>query len=131
MSKNTISSQITFLYFRDFPRACRFFEEVLQLETAYDPGWARVFRTGTDAFIGAVDVSQGSITVQERGGMLISLTVDDVEGWYERLLPWKLESMSEIKEIADVGLQSFFFKGPEGYDFEIQEFTLPELKELF
>ena len=107
------TSQITFLYFDHLPQAKDFFEEVLQLEKVYDPEWAVVYRTTGKAFIGAVDASRGSIPVHHKGGVLISITVDNIES------------------IESVGLKSFFFKGPEGYEFEIQQFVIGELIELF
>ncbi len=39
--------------------------------------------------------------------------------------------VSGIKIFDDIGIKSFFFKGPEGYEFEIQEFTNPEIERLF
>lgn len=125
------TSQITFLYFNDLPKAKTFFESVLQLEKVYDPEWAVVYRTTGQAFLGAVDASKGSIEVAHRGGVLISITVDNIEDWYDRLKPLQLTGMTGIEAIESVGLKSFFFKGPEGYDFEIQEFVLADLKALF
>lgn len=131
MNKLPVSSQITFLYFERFEESLNFFKDVLKLEIAYNPGWACVFRTGKKSFIGAVDVSKGSIDVDVRGGVLISLTVQGIEEVYERLKEFKLDSMSQIKAIESIGLKSFFFKGPEGYDFEIQEFVEDELRDIF
>ena len=63
--------------------------------------------------------------------MLVSFTVHSVDEWYERLQVHNLSSLTEIKHFADIGLRSFFFKVPDGYDFEVQEFTHPEMKSLF
>lgn len=126
-----ITSQITFLYFKDYDNACHFMEDVLELETAYDPGWARVFRTSGDSYIGAVKASDGSIDSQAVGGTLISLTVGNVDELYNEFKEKNVTDLSEIKFFEDIGLKSFFFKGPEGYDFEIQEFLTPSLRELF
>ncbi len=126
-----ISSQITFLYFNDYQAGCEFLESVLELEPVYDPGWAKVFRSVGNSYIGAVKASEGSIDGQKKGGVLVSLTVDDVTHYYDRFKSQKVTDLSEIKYFEDIGLRSFFFKGPEGYDFEIQEFLNPELKDLF
>ena len=125
------TSQITFLYFDNLPEAKTFFEEVLELEKVYDPEWAVVYRTTGQAFLGAVDATRGSIPVLHKGGVLISITVDNIEKWYARLDPMNLTGMTAIEAIESVGLKSFFFKGPEGYDFEIQQFVVEALKELF
>ena len=132
MGNPTITSQITFLYFYKYEEACKFINEVLGFQVVYNPDWACVWRTVGKSFIGAVDVKKGSIKdITENKSMLVSLTVEDVEKWYEKLKPFELEEMTEIKAIPDIGLKSFFFKGPEGYNFEIQEFTSSKLRDIF
>ncbi len=131
MSILNLSSQITFLYFKEIDNAKKFFDEILQLEMVCDQGWAYVWKTGKESFVGAVDSSKGSIKTENRGGVLISLTVTNIEEVYESFKKLNLDSCTEIKEMKDIGLKSFFFKGPEGYDFEIQQFTVDEFKEIF
>ena len=63
MAKLELTSNITFLYFKDLEKAKHFFSETLGLEAAYDPGWACVYRLKDKAFLGAVDNAQGSIQV--------------------------------------------------------------------
>lgn len=130
MAVMDLSSQVTFLYFTDMKAATRFFDEVLQLEKVYDPGWSCVWRTGAGAFVGAVDVEEGSIQVKQRGGVLVSLTVHNIEAVREHILARGLEP-SAIKQVKELDLKSFFFTGPEGYQFEIQQFTSGDLSRLF
>lgn len=130
MSVMELSSQVTFLYFTDMKEAARFFDGVLQLEKVYDPGWACVWRTGPGAFVGAVDVDEGSIQVERRGGVLVSLTVRNIEAVREHILSAGLEP-SPIKQVKELDLKSFFFTGPEGYEFEVQQFTSGDLSRLF
>ncbi len=131
MGMMDLSSQITFLYFDKLNEARPFFEDILELEKVYDPEWACVWRIGNDSFIGGVDVKQGSIEVKHRDGVLISLTVKNIEEVYERLKTYNLKDMTEIKFFEDIKLNSFLFTGPEGYKFEIQQFTSDELSKLF
>jgi len=126
------SSQITFLYFRNYEPASRFLEEVFQVETVFDPGWAKVYRVCGSAFLGAVDAARGSVKdLPDRKGVLVSFTVEDAAGWRARLEPLGLEGFTEMNHFEDLGLKSFFFDGPEGYRFEIQEFLEPTLRQLF
>lgn len=125
------TSQVTFLYYSDLEAAKDFFGRVLGLRLVNDQGWACIWQASEKAFVGAVDTTRGSIDVKQRGGVLVSFTVDNVDEWYERILKHAPLSLTEIKYFADIGLRSFFFKGPEGYDFEIQEFTKPDMKMLF
>lgn len=131
MDKLQLTSTITFLYFRDLGNAKRFFAEVLALESVFDPGWACVYRLSGKAFIGAVDESSGSIEVRAHGGVLVSLTVSDIEEAHARMRAAGAEELSDIRTVKDIALKSFFLTGPEGYRFEVQQFTAGELSELF
>lgn len=124
------TSQISFMYFEYYETAKEFFENTLELKMVYDPGWACVYEITDGAFIGAVNSKKGSVKYSCKGGMLISITVTNIEEVYNNL-SGKLDGLTDIKEIESVGLRSFFFKGPEGYDFEIQEFMREDLKKLF
>ena len=132
MANLQLTSNITFLYFNDLEAAKQFFEEVLGLEKAYDPGWAAVYRLRDKAFLGAVDNHSGSIQVTSTDSVLISLTVDNIEEVHESLKGSRgVEGLSEIKQVKDLALKSFFFTGPEGYHFEVEQFTSGALSELF
>ena len=118
------TSQVTFLYFDDLEVGKHFLENVLGLEIVYAPDWAAVYKVAHGAYLGAVDAKRGSVPSTVRGGFLVSLTVDDVQPYYDRFLHIKeVTSLSDIKVFEDIGIKSFFFKGPNGYDFEIQQFT--------
>ncbi len=132
MANLQLTSNITFLYFNDLEAAKPFFEKVLGLEKAYDPGWAAVYRLRDKAFLGAVDNHSGSIQVTSTDSVLISLTVDNIEEVHESLKDSRgVEGLSEIKQVKDLALKSFFFTGPEGYHFEVEQFTSGALSELF
>lgn len=132
MAKLQLTSNITFLYFNDLEAAKPFFEEVLGLEKAYDPGWAVVYRLRDKAFLGAVDNKSGSIQVTSTDSVLISLTVSNIEEVHEALNGCEgVDGLSDIKQVKDLDLKSFFFTGPEGYHFEVEQFTSGELSELF
>ena len=132
MAKLELTSNITFLYYSNMEEARRFFEETLGLPVAYDPGWAVVYRLRDKAYVGAVDVSEGSISVAARGGVLISLTVSNIEEVHAQLAgAFGVEGMSEIKQVKEMALKSFFFTGPEGYKFEVEQFSDGELNKIF
>ena len=132
MANLQLTSNITFLYFNDLEAAKPFFDYFLGLEKAYDPGWAAVYRLRDKAFLGAVDNHSGSIQVTSTDSVLISLTVDNIEEVHESLKGSRgVEGLSEIKQVKDLALKSFFFTGPEGYHFEVEQFTSGALSELF
>lgn len=121
---NTYTSQITFLYFDFLDEGKQFLQDTLGLKAVYEPDWAAVYEVTKGAYLGAVDAKRGSISSDIRGGTLVSLTVHDVTPYYEKILKSKaVTNLSGIKVFDDIGIKSFFFKGPMGYDFEIQQFT--------
>lgn len=129
-----LTSQTTFLYVDDMAAARSFFDEVLCLEVVYDPLWACVWRTGGNSFLGVVDNNsqRGIVKDSYKGGVLVSLTVRDIEETYAYLSQHpRISYASPMRFIEDIGLKSFIFEGPEGYLFEVQEFTNVELQNLF
>lgn len=132
MENLNLTSTISFLYYQDMEAAKHFFSQTLGLEIAYNPGWSCVFKLRDKAYIGCVDASAGSITVTQKGGFLTSLTVSNLESCYARIQQANdVTGLTEIKKVKGIPLQSFFFTGPEGYQFEIQQFSDPELNNIF
>ena len=131
MTPSNISSQITFLYFDDLNSAVPFFEDILKLELVVNQDAARIYRMAGGAFLGIVDGAKGHCRVQAESAVLITLVVDDVQGWYEYLKENGLKMLTEIQtpEIAPVAC--FFFEGPGGYHFEVQRFLDPETADKF
>ncbi len=80
-----LSSQITFLYFKELAEPAHFFEEVLGLPKVDDQGFARIYRISGGAFIGIVDEAQGYCDAPAAKNVLITLVTDDVHQWYARL----------------------------------------------
>ena len=132
MAKLELTSNITFLYFKDLEKAKHFFSETLGLEVRYDPGWACVYRLMYTAFLGAVDNAQGSIQVDSTSSVLVSLTVANIHEVHAALEGAEgVDGLSPIKQVKEMALESFFFTGPEGYHFEVEQFTSGELQKLF
>jgi len=132
MAKLDLTSNITFLYFNDLAKAKEFFSETLGLPVAYDPGWACVYRLRDKSFLGAVDNASGSIQVDSTSSVLVSMTVSNLHEVHAALKGAKgVDGLSPIKQVKDMALESFFFTGPEGYHFEVEQFTSGELRQLF
>lgn len=132
MAKLELTSNITFLYFKDLEKAKHFFSETHGLEVAYDPGWACVYRLKDKAFLGAVDNAQGSIQVDSTSSVLVSLTVANIHEVHAAFEGAEgVDGLSPIKQVKEMALESFFFTGPEGYHFEVEQFTSGELQKLF
>ena len=122
---------MTFIYLDQVEETKLFFEDCLRLEPVFEPTWARVYKVSKGGFLGIVDKKKGSLSKTYQGGTLVSLTVDKVSEYYERIKAYGVENLSEIKTFEDIGVESFFFNGPGGYDFEIQMFTKDAIRKLF
>lgn len=122
-----LSSQITFLYFKELAGPGRFFEEILKLEKVVDQGFARIYQISGGAFIGIVDEAKGYCNAPSEKNVLITLVTEDVHPWYERLKEAgvAVDAPPAIQTKANV--ECFFFEGPGGYAFEIQKFLNPEI----
>ena len=120
-----LSSQITFLYYKELSEPAHFFEEILGLQKVDDQGYARIYRISGGAFIGIVDEAHGYCEAPAAKDVLITLVTDDVHPWYERLKDAgvAVDAPPAIQEKANV--ECFFFEGPGGYAFEIQKFLNP------
>jgi len=126
-----IHSQITFLYYHQIEPAASFYGEALGLELVEDQGWAKIYRISGSAFLGIVAGEKGFHTPQERNAVLVTLVVDDVPGWYDRLKRLGIKLLSEIKHSPEIGVQGFFFQDPGGYALEVQQFLKPRQQEIF
>ena len=126
-----VKSQITFLYYPEIGPAAAFFEGVLGLELVEDQDWAKIYRVAGGAFLGAVAGEKGFHAPREENAVLVTLVVDDVPRWYEKLKNSGVEMLSEVQHKADIQIRGFFFEDPGGYTFEVQQFLKPELAEVF
>ncbi len=116
---------ITFLYYRDLPRAMAFYETVLGLPLAIDQGWCKIYRIAEGAHIGLVDETRGMHRWAETRPVQICIRVADVEAWYAYVSAQAVPNLSELFENEALGIRAFVFDDPEGYQLEIQSVTRP------
>jgi len=126
-----ISSQITFLYFKDLAKADDFFQNILELQLVEDQKWAKIYQVSKDAFIGAVDSNRGSLKAKEDSAVLITFCVEDVPAFANMLKKKKVNITKEVAKFEEIEIINCFFDGPENYKFEVQEFLKPEAKKIF
>ena len=131
MRKLKLNSQITFLYYKDFTEAKDFFENILNLEIIDDQGDALIYRIAKGAFIGIVDEKKGHCKAQDISALLITLVTDNVKDWYEYLLSRGVKMETPIQKPENFPVECFFFKGPGGYEFEVQKFLISETLKKF
>jgi predicted enzyme related to lactoylglutathione lyase len=129
--RSPVQGQITFLYYRQIEPAAVFYGEVMGLELIEDQGWAKIYRVGGNAYLGIVAGDKGFHTPQERNAVLVTLVVNDIEGWYERLKSRGVKLLTELQHREEIQIRCFFLEDPGGYSLEVQQFLKPHLAELF
>jgi lactoylglutathione lyase len=118
---NTLA--ITFLYYRDLPRAMAFYEDILGLPLAIDQGWCKIYQICPGAHVGLVDEAKGMNKWQPTKPVQICIRVPDVDAWYAYAQEVALEGLSKLFVNDALGIRAFVFNDPEGYQIEIQTAT--------
>lgn len=117
------SLAITFLYYKDLPRAEAFYRDVLGLPLAIDQGdLAKIMAIAPNAHIGLVDEARGMNAWQAEKCVQVCLRVTDVDAWHA-YLQGKVTGLSEMFVNDAIGIRAFVFRDPEGYQIEIQSVT--------
>lgn len=111
---------ITFLYYRDLPKAMRFYEDVLGLPLAIDQGWCKIYRICPGAHVGLVDETKGMNKWAAIKPVQLCIRVPNVDDWYDYAESKELDGLSELFVNDEIGIRAFVFNDPEGYQIEIQ-----------
>ncbi|MBF9061218.1 VOC family protein [Rhodobacterales bacterium HKCCSP123] len=115
---------ITFLYYKDLPRAFAFYRDVMGFPLAIDQGdLAKIVRIAPNAHLGLVDEAKGMNDWQEDKCVQVCVRVEDVDAWYAYLAEKQVAGLSEMFENDKIGIRAFVFRDPEGYQVEIQQAT--------
>jgi predicted enzyme related to lactoylglutathione lyase len=115
---------ITWLYYRDLPRAQRLYEEIMGLNMEVDQGWSKIYKIREGAYVGLVDGAYGYHKANNIKPVILCLNVKDANLWYKKLKENGLEIEELPRESERLKVRVFMFKDIEGYTIEIQE-TLP------
>ena len=116
---------ITFFYYRDLPKAMKFYEDVLGLPLAIDQGWCKIYQICPGAHVGLVDETRGMNKWAEVKPVQLCIRVPDVDDWYAYAKARNVDSLSELFVNDEIGIRAFVFNDPEGYQIEIQSATRP------
>lgn len=114
---------ITFFYYRDLPRAMRFYEDILGLPLAIDQGWCKIYRICPGAHVGLVDETRGMNKWAAVKPVQLCIRVASVADWYAYAQAKALNNLSNLFENDALGIRAFVFTDPEGYQIEIQSAT--------
>ncbi len=115
---------ITFLYYRDLPRAEAFYRDVMGFPLAIDQGrMAKIMRIRDGAHVGLVDEAHGMHDWAETRPVQLCIRVPDVDAWFEYASEQGVANLSKLFVNDAIGIRAFVFDDPEGYQIEIQQAT--------
>ncbi len=117
MTRTPLTEQITFLYTPDLAATARFYEGVLELPLALDQGGCRLYRVGSDAYIGFCER-----TGAKPEGLIVTFVTEDVDGWAAHLRACEVPLEKAPAHNPTYGIYHCFFRDPNGYLLEIQRF---------
>jgi predicted enzyme related to lactoylglutathione lyase len=117
-----IEQNVVWLYADDLDRLAGFYRDVIGLPQVLDQGVCRVFQVSPTGFLGVCN-KEG----RPRGtkGMMFTFLVEDVEAAYEHFLARGVQFDGPPNMLGGRTVYSAFFRDPEGYWLEIQEFNDP------
>ena len=127
VSRPSLVSQTTMLYYYDLTAAEAFYGTKLGLEKTRDFGWVKFFRTSAGAEIAIVKSGPGAyFTPQPRNAVMISLVTVEVDSWYARLkADAAVEFLVDIHTSDSAPIRNFMVKDPGGYAVEFFQWLTP------
>ena len=129
--KKGISAGITFFYHKDIEPAVRFYGEIMGFQLVSDQGWAKIFRIAGNSYMGVVAGEKGFRRPQEKNAVLLTVVVDNVQEWYERLRETEIILLTELQDKPEIQVRCFFLQDPAGYAIEVQQFLDPRTAQEF
>ena len=117
-----VAANIVFLYYKDVPRAQRFYEDVLGLTLAVDQGFSKIYQVSPTSFVGLVDEAQGLHRASEAKAVTLSFVVEDIDGWYAYLKGRGVPLRGEVRDATRHPTRGFVAYDPEGYFLEFERF---------
>ncbi|OBZ93514.1 hypothetical protein ADU59_21980 [Pararhizobium polonicum] len=124
MTKNEplINQAVTWLYTEELEKLVPFYRDVMELPLVLEQARCRVFRMAAGAFIGVCRIPERPLGTK---GMMVTFLTADVQALYERLLAKGVEFEHPPKPLGDGSLIGTFFRDPQGYHLQIQQFLDP------
>ncbi len=124
MTDYGVKGLITWLYYKDLPKAMSFYEKIMGFEQVMDQGWSKIYKIREGAYLGLVDEAEGYHRASEAKPVILCLNVYDAGAWWSKLKEKGVKLEEQPEESERLKIKVFMFKDPEGYVIEIQE-SLP------
>ena len=115
-----VDMAITFIYFKDLPKAMDFYENVMGFSLAIDQGFCKIYQASANGYVGLVDEARGFHKASDIKPIILCFRVPDVDAWYEFIKAKGVEIFRDIKTIPEEKIRVFLIHDPEGHVVEIQ-----------
>ena len=115
-----VDMAITFIYFKDLPKAMDFYENVLGFNLAIDQGFCKIYQASANGYVGLVDEAQGFHKASDTKPIILCYRVPDVDAWYEFIKASGVKIFRDIKTSEEEKIRVFLIHDPEGHVVEIQ-----------
>lgn len=117
---------VVFFYYEDLDAARAFYAQRLGLEPTLEMEWVTIYRIGPGSSVGLVKDGRGYHRVAEDRPAMLSIVIDDVDGWYKHLRAAGVSVLSSPpseEELAARGedappIRGFLVEDPGGYTVE-------------
>ncbi len=121
MGDEKITESYVMLYYKDLQAPRDFYHGLLGLEATYDDEWVTLYRINEGASVGIVKEGGTAYhAVQDTNAVMLSLTVDNADVWYEKLS--SADGIVILKEIYNhekAPIRAFVVADPGGYTIEV------------
>jgi lactoylglutathione lyase len=117
-----VQANIVFLYYKDIPRAQRFYEDVIGLRLAVDQGFAKIYQISPTSFVGLVDESQGLHRASEAKPVTLSFVTKEIDAWHDYLVSKGVKLRGPVRDATRHPTRGFVAYDPEGYFLEFERF---------
>jgi len=128
MDDKVFDQMVTFIYVSDLLQSKAFYEGILNFPLRLDQGRCRIVETNQKGggLLGYC-VKDEYLREAERS-FIITLVTPAVDEWYQYLVGRGVDVLGPPKHNQDFNIYHFFFRDPDGYLLEIQEFRDPNWK---
>lgn len=123
--KMTVNSRITesyvMLYYKTLEAPRNFYGKTLGLEATFEDEWVTLYRITSGSSVGVVKEGGTAYhSVRENNAVMLSLVVDNVDSWYEKIKTnQNLVMLKEIYNHESAPIRAFLVEDPGGYTVEI------------
>jgi lactoylglutathione lyase len=115
-------ANVTWLYYKDLPRAMQFYEAVMGLTLTVDQGWAKVYQVSPTSFVGLVDETRGMHRAADTKPVAVAFVTPNVDQWHRWLTSQGVTVKGDSKDSATLPIRGFVALDPEGYTLEFETF---------